>query len=75
MNCFECAKTNDTVAAIAICRHCQVGLCFDHLIEAEHFLVGGTHESCPHVIPRTKPLVDIPAGIADSARHHSAGAV
>ena len=35
MNCFECAKANDTVPAVGVCRHCGVGLCLDHLIEAQ----------------------------------------
>lgn len=52
MNCFECAKTGETAAAVAICQHCGVGLCFDHLISAERFSVGGTHEGCGHEIPR-----------------------
>ena len=34
MNCFECAKANDTVPAVGVCQHCGVGLCLDHLIEA-----------------------------------------
>ena len=37
MNCFECAKVNDTVAAVGICQHCGVGLCLDHLIEASDY--------------------------------------
>lgn len=73
MNCFECARANDTASAVAICQHCGVGLCLDHLIEATHFSVAGTHEGCPHEIPRVKPFVDVPAGITASARHHSAG--
>ena len=37
MNCFECAKVNDTIAAVGICQHCGVGLCLDHLIEASNY--------------------------------------
>lgn len=74
MNCFECAKARETVAAVAVCQHCSVGLCLDHLIESANFLVGGTLEGCHHKIPSVNPLVDVPAGIADSVRHHSAGA-
>jgi hypothetical protein len=73
MNCFECAKVNDAVSAVGVCQQCGVGLCLDHLIEAHEFLVGGTHYACPHEIPRVKPLRGLPAGIAASARHHSAG--
>ena len=35
MNCFECAKANDTVPAVAVCEHCGVGLCLDHLGRGE----------------------------------------
>ncbi len=54
MNCFECAKVNDTVAAVGVCQHCGVGLCLDHLIEAHEFTVGGTHYACTHDIPRVR---------------------
>jgi hypothetical protein len=73
MNCFECAKVNDSVPSVGICRHCGVGLCLDHLIEAHEYTVGGTHYACPHEIPQVRPLRGVPAGIAASARHHSAG--
>ena len=73
MNCFECAKVNDTVAAVALCQHCGVGLCLDHLVEAHEFTVGGTHFACPHEIPHVKPLHGMPAGVAAGARHHTAG--
>ena len=72
MNCFECAKVNDTVPAVALCQHCGVGLCLDHLVEAHEFAVGGTHYTCPHEIPHVKPLRGVPAGIAQTARHHTA---
>ena len=52
MNCFECAKANDTVPAVAVCHHCNVGLCLDHLIEASEYRVAGTTYSCAHQIPR-----------------------
>ncbi len=75
MNCFECAKANDTVAAVGVCQHCGVGLCLDHLIEAQEFTVGGTHYACGHDLPATKPLRGVPAGITAAARHHTAGGV
>ena len=73
MNCFECAKVNDTVAAVALCQHCGVGLCLDHLVEAHEFTVAGTHYACPHEVPHAKPLRGMPAGVAAGARHHTAG--
>jgi hypothetical protein len=75
MNCFECAKVNDAMAAVGICDRCGVGLCLDHLIEARGFTVGATHYACPHEIPRVKRLRGVPAGIAAAARNHTTGAV
>jgi hypothetical protein len=73
VNCFECAKANDTVPAVGICHHCNVGLCLDHLIEASEYRVAGTTFGCPHEVPRVKPLRGMPAGIAATARRHTAG--
>lgn len=73
MNCFECAKTNDTVPAVGICQKCSVGLCIDHLIEAHAYRIGGSTFGCPHEIPKVKSMSDVPAGVADAARHHTAG--
>ena len=75
MNCFECAKANDSVAAVGVCQHCGVGLCLDHLAEAHAFTVGGTHFACGHEIPRVKPMRGIPAGIAAAGRHDTARSV
>ena len=72
MNCFECAKTNDSVPAVGLCRHCGVGLCLEHLVEARGFRVGGTCFGCAHALPGTKPMRGMPAGIAAATRHHSA---
>ena len=74
MNCFECAKSTDTVPAVGVCQHCGVGLCLDHLVEAREFRVGGTLYACGHEPPSVKPLRGVPAGIAAAARHHSADA-
>jgi hypothetical protein len=74
VNCFECAKANDAVAAVGACRQCGVGLCLDHLVEARDYRVGGTVYGCAHALPRVKPLRGVPAGIAASGRHHTARA-
>ena len=71
MNCFECAKVSDTVAAVGVCDHCGVGLCLDHLIEAHEFTVGAMHYACNHEIPHVKPMRGMPAGISAAARHHT----
>jgi hypothetical protein len=54
MNCFECAKTNTAVAAVGVCRHCDVGLCLEHLLEANAYRVGGTTFGCPHTVSLVK---------------------
>lgn len=74
MNCFECAKTMDAVAAVGLCLHCGVGLCLDHLAEAHEFTVGGTRYVCPHQILQVKPLRGISTGVA-AVRHHGAADV
>ena len=73
MNCFECAKANDAVPAVGVCQHCGVGLCLDHLIEAQEYRVGGTTYGCAHAMPSIGALRGVPAGIAAAARHHTAG--
>jgi hypothetical protein len=72
MNCFECAKANDVVPAVGLCRHCSVGLCLDHLIEASEYRVAGTVFGCPHGMPHVKPLRGDPSDIASARRHLSA---
>jgi hypothetical protein len=54
MNCFECAKTNTVVPAAGVCRHCNVGLCVEHLLEANAHRVGGTTFGCPHTVSLVK---------------------
>lgn len=61
MNCFECAKANDAVAAVGLCQHCSVGLCLDHLVEAREHRVGGTVYGCSHTMPRLNPLTAMPS--------------
>lgn len=75
MNCFECAKVNDTVAAVAVCQHCGVGLCLDHLIEANDFTLAGTRYACPHQIPRARPLPRVPDDIATAASRGTAASI
>jgi hypothetical protein len=73
MNCFECAKVNDDVAAVGVCRHCGVGLCLDHLVEARGYRVGGTLYGCGHQLPPLRQLHGVPNGIAHGPRHVGAG--
>ena len=57
MHCFECAKDGKIAAAVAICRHCGVALCFEHLVESDRSSIAGTHEGCQHVVPAVAPSV------------------
>jgi hypothetical protein len=70
MNCFECAKAHDSVAAVGMCRHCGVGLCLDHLSEARAYRVGGTLYDCGHRAPHAKPLRGVPTGTRHRGRSH-----
>lgn len=72
MNCFECAKLNDSVPAVGVCRRCGVGLCLDHLVETRGYRVGGTLFACDHEVPDTRLLRGVPAGVAGAARRHTA---
>jgi hypothetical protein len=74
MDCFECAKVNDSVPAVGVCGHCGVGLCLDHLLEAVEYRVGGTVWGCPHGLPTVKPLHRVPAGIAAARSDQTAAA-
>jgi hypothetical protein len=74
VNCLECAKVNDAVP-VGVCRHCAVGLCLDHLLEAHNHTLAGTHYTCLHQIPQAKPPRGMPAGIAAASRHHTAAGV
>ncbi len=48
MDCYECAKRDDHIAAVALCRGCGAGLCMDHLHEEATRTVGGMNVSCEH---------------------------
>lgn len=48
MYCYECALRGESVPAVASCGHCHVGLCVEHLAEAQRYRVGGTLFGCPH---------------------------
>jgi hypothetical protein len=51
MNCYECATQQRQTPAVAICKHCSVGLCMDHLAESRGFSAGGMRVACPHLLP------------------------
>jgi hypothetical protein len=50
MNCYVCAtKDIKDVPAVALCRHCDTGLCLSHLrIAAATQQAGGMNLACTH---------------------------
>ncbi len=54
MNCYECSIQGEAVAAVAVCKHCGVGMCLQHFVMANDYRVGGTTYGCRHYLP-TKP--------------------
>lgn len=48
MNCYECAKANSSVPAVALCPNCSAGLCLSHLHQAAAYHDGATWLRCPH---------------------------
>lgn len=52
MNCYVCRREGRTEPAVALCRYCWVGLCLNHLAEAQEHTTGGMHYDCPHQLPK-----------------------
>ena len=49
MNCYECAKADHEVTAVATCTHCSCGLCIEHLRTTTFDPVrGGMPGACSH---------------------------
>lgn len=54
MNCYVCTQHGQPEPAVALCRHCQVGLCSPHLAESRKHSQGGMHWTCNHDL-RSEP--------------------
>jgi hypothetical protein len=54
MDCYECAIRGEAVAAVAMCKHCGVGMCLEHFLIAHDYRMGGTTYGCRHYLP-SKP--------------------
>lgn len=49
MNCYVCAKEARGVPAVALCKHCNAGLCLEHLrATVARRGPGGTFLDCGH---------------------------
>lgn len=57
MNCFLCARSGEERAAVGLCRHCQVALCMDHLIESRDHNQGGMRWACSHELSPSRERV------------------
>ncbi len=55
MNCYECATRGTDQSAVALCRHCFIGLCLAHVAEAKRPGPGGLQLGCPHGLPTPAP--------------------
>ena len=48
MNCYVCSLEGVTSASVAICKHCGVALCLNHLRDVGTASAGGMQYDCPH---------------------------
>ena len=68
MSCYECATQGESVAAVAICKHCGVAMCLKHFRMAQDYRVGGTTYGCRHN-ESTKPRGGVAKRVARPNRH------
>ena len=68
MDCYECALRGESVAAVASCRSCGVGLCLDHLAEAQSHRPGGTIFGCPHDLSAAGRRIESVAAAGSNGR-------
>jgi hypothetical protein len=61
MNCYVCATSREERAAVAVCPHCFVGVCLEHLRLGQQPSAGGMRFGCRHSLPT--PAADPSAGI------------
>ena len=70
MNCYECAIQGEGVPAVAICPHCNVGMCLEHLQLSLDYRVGGTGYGCRHDLDTRPAKGAVAAAAAGSNGHH-----
>jgi len=51
MNCYVCATSKEERAAVAICPHCSVGVCLEHLRQGQQPSAAGMRFGCRHILP------------------------
>lgn len=60
MNCYICATSKEERSAVAICPHCFVGVCLEHLRQGQQPSAGGMRFGCRHSLPA--PVANPSAG-------------
>lgn len=68
MNCYECALRGESAAAVATCGHCGVGMCLEHLREAQSHRVGGTLYGCPHDLSAAAMMLRTAAAVRSNGQ-------
>ena len=49
MNCYVCAEAGEDTVAVGTCRNCNIGLCLEHMREADQEpRRGGLYLGCIH---------------------------
>jgi hypothetical protein len=66
MNCYVCATSKEERAAVAVCPHCFVGVCLEHLRQGQQASAGGMRLGCRHSLPA--PAASSSAGAPRSFR-------
>ena len=61
MNCNVCATSREERAAVAVCPHCFVGVCLEHLRQGQQPGAGGMRFGCRHNLPTL--AANSPAGV------------
>lgn len=57
MDCYVCACEGEEKKAVALCRHCSVALCMNHLEDLQTHTQGGMRYGCKHRVPRPPEIV------------------
>lgn len=56
MNCYVCATKGRATEAVAICPHCGVSMCLEHLVEEAKTAPTVPKYSCSHSSPKEMPV-------------------
>ncbi len=68
MNCYDCAIQGESAPAVAVCKHCGVGMCLEHLYAQLDYRGGGTTYGCRHEFA-ARPTVKATARASGHTHH------